>query len=139
MPYSPDEESNLHRPGLFPHTRTSWFLAPEPWDKLFRNYQRPLLAFLGKMYFKLDDVRTDDDYVQGFFEHMIQSDFLSKVDRAKGRFRSLLLTSFKNYLKDEYRKWKAKRRGIGFFGRRRLRGRPAGRSGFADSRCRPGV
>jgi RNA polymerase sigma-70 factor (ECF subfamily) len=42
---------------------------------------------------------------------LLQQDFLKKVDRQKGRFRSFLLASLTNFLNDEWRKEKAEMRG----------------------------
>jgi RNA polymerase sigma-70 factor (ECF subfamily) len=51
------------------------------------------------------------DLVQGFFEHLIESRALRAVDQAKGRFRSFLLASFKNFTSMERRRAGAEKRG----------------------------
>lgn len=53
------------------------------------------------------------DYLQGFFEVLLRRDFLRRVDRAEGRFRSFILRSLDNFLRDEWDKERAAVRGGG--------------------------
>jgi RNA polymerase sigma-70 factor (ECF subfamily) len=53
------------------------------------------------------------DCLQGFFEVLLRRDFLRRVDREEGRFRSFILKSLDHFLHDEWRKERALRRGSG--------------------------
>ena len=56
-------------------------------------------------------VAVSEDLTQGFIcDVFLGRDLLSKAEEARGRFRSLLLSSVRNYLADDYRKQTAKRR-----------------------------
>jgi DNA-directed RNA polymerase specialized sigma24 family protein len=73
-------------------------------------YRVPLIVWLRCRGEKPEDV---EDRVQGFFEHLLSHDFLHGVAREKGRFRTFLLTAFKNYLRDQYKHAAAAKRGGG--------------------------
>lgn len=51
------------------------------------------------------------DLTQGFFAHLLATNGLSTVHPDKGRFRSFLLASVKNFMANEWRSRKAIRRG----------------------------
>ena len=51
------------------------------------------------------------DLVQGFFAYLLQSKAYAQTDRGKGKFRSFLLASFKNYMTDAWDKSRAIKRG----------------------------
>jgi DNA-directed RNA polymerase specialized sigma24 family protein len=65
---------------------------------LCRLYWYPLYAFIRNRGYSPEDAQ---DLVQGFFLHLIEYRTLSPVDRSKGKFRSFLLASLKNYLANE--------------------------------------
>jgi len=103
--------------GLFDKTRWSMVLeavqsqAPggsEALAELCERYWRPLYAFARRQGRTPEDAQ---DFVQGFFEHMIGSRGLASVDRSKGRFRSFLLASFQNFMAAETRRARAEKRG----------------------------
>ena len=52
-----------------------------------------------------------EDLVQGFFLRILEKDALASVDRSRGKFRSFLLASLKNFLANEYDKAHAQKRG----------------------------
>ncbi len=54
-----------------------------------------------------------EDVTQGFFQHLIGKDGLMHVDPAKGRFRSFLVSSMKNFLTNERERAGAMKRGSG--------------------------
>ena len=58
-------------------------------------------------------VHDAQDQTQEFFVRLLEKDLLSVADPARGRFRSFLLTSFKNFLSNEWDKAQAKKRGGG--------------------------
>jgi len=53
------------------------------------------------------------DFLQGFFEVLLRREFLRRVDREEGRFRSFILKSLRNFLYDEWDKERAAVRGGG--------------------------
>ena len=57
--------------------------------------------------------RPDDamDLTHGFFEHVLQSDVFARADANKGRLRSFLLMSFKNFASVKRRNGLAAKRG----------------------------
>jgi DNA-directed RNA polymerase specialized sigma24 family protein len=72
------------------------FGAPSALAELFRLYWYPLYTFARRCGRSTDDAQ---DLTQGFFLHLIEDKRLIRAaDPLKGKFRSFLLTSFKNYL-----------------------------------------
>ena len=66
---------------------------------LLRDYYPALLAHLVAR--EGLDIHRAEDVLQGFVsDKILANNLLSKVDREKGRFRSFLLRSLKNYLLD---------------------------------------
>jgi len=53
------------------------------------------------------------DLVQSFFAHLIEKDTLSRADKQKGRLRTFLLGSLKNFLCNEYDRTNRLKRGGG--------------------------
>jgi len=62
---------------------------------LCRLYWFPLYAFVRRRGHNPADT---EDLVQGFFLHLLDHKALAEVDPRKGKFRSFLLASIKNYL-----------------------------------------
>ncbi len=54
-----------------------------------------------------------EDLVQGFLLHLLEKDALAGVDRGKGKFRSFLIASLKNYMANDWDKETAAKRGGG--------------------------
>jgi RNA polymerase sigma factor (sigma-70 family) len=84
--------------------------AAEAMTSLCQAYWYPLYAFLRRQGKTAHDA---EDLTQAFFLHLLQKAALEKVDRAKGKFRSFLLTSLKNFLADDWKKSHALKRGGG--------------------------
>ena len=82
--------------------------GPEALARLCERYWPPLYAFARHRGSGPEDAQ---DLVQGFFEHLIQSRALRAVDQAKGRFRSFLLASFRNFTSMERRRAGTEKRG----------------------------
>ncbi len=78
--------------------------------ELCQNYWYPLYAFVRRKGYPQHDAK---DLTQGFFEHLLAKDGLSRADPQKGRFRSFLLGSLKNYISVVHRKAGAAKRGGG--------------------------
>lgn len=77
---------------------------------LCQNYWFPLFAYLRRNGNSPQDA---EDLTQGFFLHLLQKNRLETVAREKGRFRSFLLASLKNFLADAWEKSQAQKRGGG--------------------------
>jgi RNA polymerase sigma-70 factor (ECF subfamily) len=77
---------------------------------LARLYWFPLYAYLRR---KGHSPSEAEDLVQGFFARLLEKDALDAVDRSKGKFRSFLLASLKNFLSNERDKTQAAKRGGG--------------------------
>ena len=84
--------------------------ASQALAKLCTLYWPPLYAFARRKGHPREDA---EDLVQGFFEHLIGSRGLATVDRSKGKFRSFLFVSFKNFIFAEVRRAKAQKHGGG--------------------------
>ncbi len=77
-------------------------------EALCSAYWYPLYAYVRHQGYDADQAR---DLTQGFFAELLEKDFLGDVDPSKGRFRSFLLASLRNYLSHERDKAAAKKRG----------------------------
>ena len=77
---------------------------------LCEAYWPPLYAFARRHGHDTDEAR---DLTQAFFTHLLENQGLQKLRPGVGRFRSFLLTSFKNLLADERLKGEALKRGAG--------------------------
>jgi RNA polymerase sigma-70 factor (ECF subfamily) len=77
-------------------------------DRLCRFYRRPIFAFIQREGMRAHDA---EDLTQGFFTHLLTDNFLSAVDRSKGKFRTYLLTMLKHFLSNQRRRSKAQKRG----------------------------
>ena len=73
-------------------------------------YWYPLYAFARRLGRGPEDAQ---DLTQEFFTRLLERDGLKTVDRKRGRFRSFLLASFRNFAVDEGRKARAHKRGGG--------------------------
>ena len=80
----------------------------EGWEHLAQEYWYPLYVFARRSGYRPDAAA---DLTQGFFEELLRSERISRADPARGRFRSFLLTSFKNHLRMERRAMAAQKRG----------------------------
>jgi RNA polymerase sigma factor (sigma-70 family) len=79
--------------------------------QLCRDYWHPLYAFVRRRGYSAHDAQ---DLTQGFFEHLLESKVQGHADRARGKFRSFLLTAFKNFLSNEWDKQQRLKRGGGY-------------------------
>ena len=79
-------------------------------EELAQTYWFPLYAYIRRVGHRSPEA---EDLTQEFFAHLIEKQSLASADRTKGRFRSFLLTSVKNFLANEWDKTHAKKRGGG--------------------------
>ena len=84
--------------------------AQEALEKLCRTYWRPLYAFVRRQGIGSEEA---EDLTQGFFALFLERRDLSSVRKEKGRLRSYLLASVKNFVADERRRAMAIKRGKG--------------------------
>jgi RNA polymerase sigma factor (sigma-70 family) len=107
-----------HGPALFTTTHWSVVLeaqgespaAEEALEKLCRTYWRPIYSFVRRQGARSEDA---EDLTQGFFTLLLERKDLNTVRKEKGRLRSYLLVSLKNFLTDERRRVMAIKRGKG--------------------------
>ena len=107
-----------HGPAAFTTTHWSVVLeaqgespaAQEALEKLCRTYWRPIYGFIRRQGTGAEDA---EDLTQGFFALILERKDLNTVRKEKGRLRSYLLTSLKNFLADETRRALAVKRGKG--------------------------
>src|SRR6266550_3292253 len=111
-----DRQSNL-----FPSTHWSVIVAagrsqadPEVAQaalaELCQTYWSPLYSFVRSRGYSEHDAQ---DLTQSFFAYLIERKIYQRVDRQKGRFRSFLLASLKNFLADVSDRERTLKRGGG--------------------------
>jgi RNA polymerase sigma-70 factor (ECF subfamily) len=117
---SPDATTDAAgRRGHFDTTRWSLILsygdaegdegkAREALAQLCRIYWRPIFAFLCREGHSAEDAQ---DLTQDFFLMILRGDLLRRAQAARGRFRSLLLKSLKNFIVDAHDKAHTRKRG----------------------------
>jgi RNA polymerase sigma factor (sigma-70 family) len=107
------------RSDLFPSTHWSVVLAAsrtkaEPdiagaaLAELCQIYWTPLYSFVRSRGYTVHDAQ---DLTQGFFAYLLEHKVYARVDRQKGRFRSFLLASIKNFLADTADRQRTLKRG----------------------------
>ncbi|MBI1841602.1 MAG: sigma-70 family RNA polymerase sigma factor [Verrucomicrobia bacterium] len=79
-------------------------------EKLGRSYWYPLYAFARRAGYSEHDAQ---DLTQGFFTHLIQKTAFRAITPERGRLRSFLLASLKNYMGDVRDRESAQKRGGG--------------------------
>lgn len=104
---------------MFPTTRWTLILDAQrggeaeraALEQLCATYWKPVYFFLRR---KGLPPAAAEDAVQGFFLHLLQRDFLPRLDPERGRFRSYLLRSLEHYLVNLYERDSALKRGGGY-------------------------
>lgn len=79
-------------------------------DTLYRDYSYPLYAFLRRSGHSPQDCQ---EWIQSFFVYVVEHRVVAKATQSKGRFRSFLLGTLKNFISSERRKMAAQKRGGG--------------------------
>lgn len=79
-------------------------------EKLCRTYWYPIYAELRRRGHTQHDAQ---DHTQGFFAGLLRRNSFSQVAAAKGRFRTFLLASLRNFLADQHDARQAAKRGGG--------------------------
>src|SRR5207248_582944 len=109
------------RSDLFPSTHWSVVVAAgrsqtEPevahaaLAELCQTYWAPLYSFVRSRGYTVHDAQ---DLTQSFFAYLIEHKIYARVDRQKGKFRSFLLASLKNFLADASDRERTLKRGGG--------------------------
>jgi RNA polymerase sigma factor (sigma-70 family) len=79
-------------------------------SELCQTYWAPLYSFARSRGYSLHDAQ---DLTQSFFAFLIEHKIYTRADREKGRFRSFLLASLKNFLADASDRERTLKRGGG--------------------------
>ena len=79
-------------------------------ETLCRRYWFPLYAFARR---RVSDISEAQDLTQEFFLQLLEKNSLAAASPERGRFRSFLLTSLKNFLANEWDRATAQKRGGG--------------------------
>lgn len=82
----------------------------EALSTLCETYWYPLYAFLRRRGYSADDAQ---DLTQAFFARLLEKHTLRHADPARGRFRSFLLASLRNFVANEHDRDTARKRGGG--------------------------
>ncbi len=77
---------------------------------LCQAYWYPLYAYLRRRGYPREEA---EDLVQGFFAQLLDKHYIKAADRERGRFRSFLLASLKNFAANEWDRKTARKRGGG--------------------------
>jgi len=75
---------------------------------LCERYWIPLYAYLRR---RVADINQAQDLTQGFFVYLLESNLVDKADADRGRFRSFLLASCNNFLRNEWNRDRSIKRG----------------------------
>jgi RNA polymerase sigma-70 factor (ECF subfamily) len=84
--------------------------ASEALERICRNYWRPLYTFVRREGYQREEAQ---DLTQAFFARFLERRDLDAVRREKGRLRSYLLASLKNFLANERSRAMTIKRGEG--------------------------
>ena len=96
-------------------TTTHWSVVlaaagdePAALERLCRTYWRPLYVVAQRLGHCQPDAQ---DLTQAFFEQFLQKGYIRAADPQRGRFRTFLFTSFRHFLRGEWVKRRALKRG----------------------------
>ncbi len=82
--------------------------AEEALARLCRIYWYPIYAFIRRCG---NDPHESQDLTQDFFVHVLEDEILKSVDPVKGKFRSFLLVSVRNFVAKAWNRKQAAKRG----------------------------
>jgi RNA polymerase sigma factor (sigma-70 family) len=78
--------------------------------RLCQIYWKPVYAYVRKRVFSPEQAQ---DLTQSFFARLLEKNYIARADRNRGRFRSFLMTSVENFLRDEHDRATSLKRGGG--------------------------
>lgn len=84
--------------------------AHEALSRLCETYWYPLYAYLRRRGYPAENAQ---DSTQEFFRRLLVGNWVADADRAKGRFRTFLLTAMTRFLANEWDRARAQKRGHG--------------------------
>lgn len=84
--------------------------SEEDLNHIFAAYREPLIGYAKTWTNSHHDA---EDVVQSFLLSLVRRNFLALLSREKGRFRTFLLTSLRNFLHEDFEKRNALKRGAG--------------------------
>jgi RNA polymerase sigma factor (sigma-70 family) len=84
--------------------------ATEALETLCQNYWYPLYAYVRRQGRNPHDA---EDLTQAFFACLLEHNYLTDIDQAKGKFRSFLIAALKHFLANEWDRANAQKRGGG--------------------------
>ena len=84
--------------------------SQEALELLCQTYWYPLYAYVRRQGHNAHDAQ---DLTQEFFARFLDKNYLTSVDRTKGKFRSFLLACIKHFLANEWHRARAQKRGGG--------------------------
>jgi RNA polymerase sigma-70 factor (ECF subfamily) len=84
--------------------------AEEALAEICRAYWAPLYVFARTQGVDPEEAR---DLTQGFFEYFLEQKVYAGADRSRGRFRSFLMSSMRNYCTNQWKHSNRKKRGGG--------------------------
>lgn len=102
--------STTHWSVILDASKTDCPTASQALEGLCRAYWYPLYAFVRRRGFIQVEA---EDLTQAFFAYILGKSALKTVSREKGKFRTFLLAALNNFLKNEYDKSQARKRGGG--------------------------
>jgi RNA polymerase sigma-70 factor (ECF subfamily) len=82
----------------------------DAFNEFVLRYQGPVIDFIKSRGFSDHDA---EDISQEIFMRIFKQDILTKADKAKGRFRDLILAITKNVIREEKRRFARQKRGAG--------------------------
>lgn len=82
--------------------------ASDALARLCRLYWYPLYAYVRRRGYPAEDAQ---DLTQEFFARLVEKNWVADADKAKGRFRTFLLSAMNHFLADEWDKARAQKRG----------------------------
>lgn len=77
---------------------------------LCQSYWTPVFAFIVR---RTNSREQAQDFTQGFFAKFLRKNLISRARQTRGRFRSFLMSSIENYLRDEHERDNSLKRGGG--------------------------
>ena len=84
--------------------------AQEALAELCQTYWYPLYAYIRR---RVPNAHDAQDLTQAFFSQLLEKRTIARADRTRGRFRAFLLTALKHFLRNEWDKARAEKRGGG--------------------------
>jgi RNA polymerase sigma-70 factor (ECF subfamily) len=116
-----DEQQHLPDPGEATSSATHWSVVLAAGDcdsavrsaaieRLCQTYWRAVYAFARQHLPNHEDAQ---DLTQSFFAAFLEKQSFARADRSRGRFRTFLLQSVRNFILNEWRKAAAVKRGGG--------------------------